>query len=175
MMRSKHLIVITILVVVMMLLSACGEKETKTTVDEAKPAETTVVLETTSEGGTVEQDSEGNKITKDSEGKVTKVEDKDGNPVDVNEYLSTHTWVENPSSKKPDLDSSSNSSASDNSNPSNKSSSSAKTGNPSSNGSGSPENNGGQNSTNSQDDEEGEIPVVIATLPDDDDMIELPD
>lgn len=169
--HSKYLIIISILIFVIMLLSACGEKGTESTADESKTAETTVVLETTLEGGTVEQDSEGNRITKDSEGKVTKVEDKDGNPIKVEEYLTTHTWVENPGSN--DSGSVSHGGSSDGS--SGNSSGSISNGS----SSGSTGNSGGsvnKNPNNSQDDNiEESIPVVIATVPDEDDMEVLPD
>ena len=124
------------------LFSACGEKQNAASPDEAAITETTVVLETTADGGTIEQDSEGNKITKDENGKVVSVEDKDGNPIDVTEYLTTHTWVEL------NGDSSGGSNGSD-----------------SSDGSG----------DSNDDNVEESIPVVIATIPDEDDTVELPD
>ena len=76
------------------LFSACGEKSNDATPDEAAVAETTVVLEYIADGGTLEQDPEGNFVTKDADGKVVSVEDKNGNPIDVVEYLETHSWVE---------------------------------------------------------------------------------
>lgn len=129
---------------VAVLLSACGEKPGEAPPDTSVITETTVVLETTADGGTVEKDSEGNKITKDKDGKVIAVEDKDGNTIEVTEYLKTHSWVEG-----------------------------------NLNGSG----NSGNGSTSSAPDStnadgevlEGDLPVIIATVPDVEDQEVIPD
>ena len=134
-------ILLCLLIICSILFTACGEQESESTKDESTPDETTVVLETTSDGGTIEQDSEGNKITKDENGKVVSVEDKDGNPVNVTEYLTTHTWVES---------------------------------NGGSGGSGG-SSGSGSSSVSGDDAVEESIPVIIATIPDEDDMVELPD
>lgn len=146
--RITALIIAVLMLAV--LLCSCGEKQDDaSTPDEVKIAETTVVLETTADGGTVEQDPDGNKITKDKDGKVTAVEDKDGNPVDVATYLETHSWVEEPGAGTAGGTSSS----------------------PESGSSQSPD-----DSSDPQEDlTEGEIPVIIASIPDDADLIELPD
>ena len=99
---KKRLIILLALMMTALLLVACGEKKTEDTDEEEKTAETTVVLETTSDGGTVEQDSEGNIVTKGADGKITHVEDKDGNPIDVAEYVKTHSLVESVESKQAD-------------------------------------------------------------------------
>ena len=69
--------IISFMVAILMiaaLFSACGEKQNAASPDEAAITETTVVLETTADGGTIEQDSEGNKITKDENGKVASMQ-----------------------------------------------------------------------------------------------------
>lgn len=142
------------------LLCACNNKKDEATPDEATATvtETTVVLETTADGGTIEQDSEGNKITKDKDGKVIAVEDKDGNPIDVDEYLQTHSWVEGSGS-------------------SGSSSGSGSSGGSEGSGSSKEESSGsGESSDGGEDLTEGEIPIVIATIPvDTDDLEVLPD
>lgn len=126
------------------LFSACGEKSGEAPPDVSVITETTVVLETTADGGTIEQDSEGNKITKDKDGKVIAVEDKDGNPIEVTEYLKTHSWVEGNSGG--------------------------------SGGSGNGGTSSAPDSTNADGELiEGDIPVIIATIPDGDDLEVLPD
>lgn len=142
---KRFLALLIVVLVFSVVLSACGSKQTGSTPNEAEVTETTVVLETTEDGGSVEQDADGNKITKDKDGKVTAVEDKDGNPIDVATYLETHSWVENAGSGN-----SSALSDSDSSNP-------------------------GQSSDPQDSVTEGDIPVVIATFPDDDNVIEIPD
>lgn len=138
------------------ILTACGEdKKEDTSGNESKSdettvaAETTAILETTSEGGTVEQDPDGNIVTKDKNGKVTEVEDKNGNPITVTEYLTTHSWVEN---------------------------SPAGSGGKSSDGGSGSVSEGDKGSTNIQGDVvEGDIPVIIATIPPEEELIELPE
>lgn len=144
---SKHLIIISLLILMIMVFSACGENRSDSTKDEAKLYETTVVLETTSDGGTVEQDTEGNKITRNQDGHVIKVEDKDGNLIDVTEYLKSHARIENPKDVKSDSFSSDNSKdiADD------------------------------RKSELQSDEGEGDIHLIIATIPDDEDMIGVPD
>ena len=161
--KSKHLIIVSMFVMIILLLSACGEKKSEATPDEAKTAETTAVLETTSDGGTVEQDSEGNIITKNSEGKVTKVEDKNGVSIDVTEYLATHTWVENSASSE----GGNNKSESDKAD---HASSNSSTGSSRISGN---EKNDSASSLNNE--AENDIPVIIATLPDDEDLSKSPD
>ena len=157
--KKKSLLFLTALLLITALLVACGNGKTISTQDEKKPAETTVVLETTSAGGTVELDSEGNKITKDENGKVTAVEDESGKPVDVVQYVTTHTWIEY-SSDTGSVDDPSKDSGSD----SNKTSSGKS-------GSGSGRDTG---STNAQGEiVEGEIPKLIATYPPEDEYVEL--
>lgn len=149
--RFNYLMIIVVFTMMIMSLSACGKNVSDSTADEGIHNETTAVFGTTSEGGTVEIDSEGNKITKDNDGNVIKVEDKNGNPIDVTEYLITHSWVTGTGAD--------NTGSSDKSNTSDNF-----------------KNNGGKYSSDQQDEEvEGDIPVVIATIPDEEDMIELPD
>lgn len=163
------------------LLSACGEDKStasddKKSGEEATTAvETVAVLETTADGGAIEQDSEGNKIIRDNTGKIIEIKDKDDNPVDITVYLSTHTWIEDPAAaggnsdpSKVDNDSSDNKTQNNDSNGTKDSSSkdpedSEKT-----------DRNVQPTSADGEGVEES-IPVVIATIPDDDDMIELPD
>ena len=169
-MKNILLIIMTaVLIVLSCVFTACGGNSDKSTADSAtsdsaKVSETTVVLETTGDGGTIEQDSEGNKIKKDENGKVVSVEDKNGSPVDVTEYLTTHKWVES----NGDSGGSGSSSGSGN-NSSGSSSGSGLSGN-----SGSSSSSGPSSGDDSEMVEES-IPVVIATIPDEDDMIELPD
>lgn len=174
--RSKHLMFFSMFVMIIMLLSACGEKKSEATADEAKPAETTVVLETTSDGGTIEQDSEGNKIAKDEKGNILSVEDKYGKPIDVEEYITTHTWGLND-------DSTGSSGGSGKASGSGGSGSSDR-----SDGSGLADGSGGRSSSGSDsgsssisgssdrdDTVEESIPVIIATIPDDKNLEKLPD
>lgn len=162
--NQSRLMYLIVGVFVIMLLTACGEdnrslSESKASTTEPSKVEatavteTTAVLETTADGGTIEKDSEGNKITKDSDGRVVAVEDKNGNSIEITEYITTHSWIE----------SDSNSGLSDNSvkgkdDPDE------------------PDDTSGNASTTAPDnnDVEGEIPVVIATFPDVDDQAELP-
>lgn len=171
--KPKHLMFVSLFVMMIMLLSACGEKKSEATADEAKPAETTVVLETTSDGGTIEQDSEGNKITKDEKGNILSVEDKDGKPIDVEEYITTHTWVvkddSSGSAEKSDGSSGENSSGH-----SDGSGISADSGGKSSSGSGSGSSSI-SGSSDRDDTVEESIPVIIATIPDDENLEKLPD
>ena len=152
---------LAVLILMSCILSACGNKNTGSSPDQASPdqsaiSETTVVLETTSEGGTVEKDPEGNKITKDKEGKLTHVEDKTGKTIEVTEYLAAHAWVENPASSGKENAGSGNSG--------------------SSGGSSDPDKKGDSKSSVSESDSvEEEIPVVIATVPNEEEMETLPD
>ena len=140
------------------MMSACSGGSDKATHDSASVHETTVIIETTADGGTIEKDAEDNKITKDKKGKVIAVEDKDGNTLVVTEYLTTHSWVEYSGAKDK---------SSDNSSDSNKGTDKDKS------GSGNSGNNG--TSSRADSDSEGEVPVVIATLPDDDQLKDVPD
>ena len=88
---KKRLIILLVLMMTALLLVACGENKADEKDDGDKTSETTAVLETTADGGTVEQDAEGNIVTKGADGKVVYVEDKDGNPVDVNEYVTKYS------------------------------------------------------------------------------------
>ena len=158
---KKHIIFLSLFLIAMMLLSACGETSDPSSENGSIPGETTVVIEQTPDGGTVEQDSEGNKITKDKNGDVVSVEDSEGNPVDVDEYLTTHGQTGTNGSS----DGASSASSTTGSSNSSSSSSSGESKDQS------------DNTGSSENDEqvEEDIPVVIATIPDDDDMVELPD
>ena len=171
MMKTKLMaLLIAAALVVSVWLAACGENGDATK-DEAPIGdtpvvkETTVVLETTADGGTVEQDAEGNKITKDKDGKVIRVEDKSGNELDVTEYLTTHSWVEGSGSDTSDASGGESGSSKNNgSNSNSNENASVGTGK-----------SGETFSSGSQEEKvEEEIPVVIATIPDDDeDLITL--
>lgn len=157
-------IFLCLVMICLILFTACGKNESGSTTDISAPSETTIVLETTSDSRIIEQDSEGNKITKDENGNVISVEDKNGNPVDVTEYLTNHTWVESNGGS-----SGSNSSGGTGSSVVPRSS---EGNNPSGTDSGStsdigPSDHGGA--------VEESIPVIIATIPADEDMVELPD
>ena len=91
---KKLLILMLSLLMAVLMLVACGKNKAEEKDDDEKTSETTAVLETTADGGTVEQDAEGNIVTKGADGKVIHVEDKDGNSVDVSEYVQTHSWIE---------------------------------------------------------------------------------
>ena len=154
-------IFVCVVILSVMLLTACGEKKSDATGDEAKTTETTVVLETTAEGGTVEQDSEGNIVTKDHDGKVVSVTDKNGNSIDVVEYVTTHQWIEY--SNTPDGNSSNSSSAANGGTSSG--------GKNSSSGTGDKKEDEKKASSDIKDEKtEDSIPVEIATVPDEDDM-----
>ena len=84
-------------------LVACGEDNkdgnnsaTEASVSETKPVETTVVMEFTPEGNTIEKDAEGNTIERSMSGKIVSVTDKDGNTVSVTEYSKAHPDIANP-------------------------------------------------------------------------------
>ena len=176
-MSQKTLIaLLTSAILLSVMLCACGDKQKNSSEDssgstESAVTETTVVLETTAEGGTVEQDSEGNKITKDKDGIVIAVEDKDGNPIEVTQYVTTHSWVEKTGkssggSTDPSIDP--NSDSGNKSNDSKK----AKTDNNKKSA------ESQKNNDVTEHREEGveeSIPVIIATIPDEEDLIELPD
>ena len=184
-MKNKYLaLILAALMILSVLLTACGEdssdalkdgkkaNETTTVSETTAVSETTVVLETTSEGGTVEKDSEGNKITKDKDGNITHVEDKEGNTIEITEYITTHTWIVTSLSENTDSDDGS-----------------AKSGNAGSSSDSSGSNSNKQssdgtkpNATNNvgsdgahEDDYEDEVPVIIATIPNESDYEELPD
>ena len=163
-MKLKNIVPIFAALLIMIgVLSACGEEKKEetssktdsqvtTTVSTSEiPKETTVVLETTPDGGTVEKDSEGNKITKAPDGTVIAVEDENGTPVDVEEYVSTHSWVQgsNSGSGTSSQNGSGNSGDSGNSGNSDKSGSSSANGSGSTDKSGSSSQNGSGNSGNS--------------------------
>lgn len=159
---------IAILLAVLMLavvFVGCGEdnsaENTGATPDTAvstKPAETTVVLETTAQGGTIEKDAQENTIERDKSGTIVSVKDKSGNTVSVTEYTKAHPDIADPSggSKSSDSDK--------------KSDAGAKTDTPSK--------TDGKDQTEAADPTEGqteeEIPQVIVDLSDDDkEIIEL--
>ena len=156
-MKKWLLILAAAVITLSCILCACGDdkKDAKSEPESKNAAEvtsasdeTTVVLETTSEGDTVEKDSDGNKITRDKTGDIVAVEDKNGNPVEVTEYLTTHSWVERKENSQADSDKSE---------------------------SGQKDNGEKKPSDVQKEDVEGEIPAIIASVPDDDEMIELPD
>ena len=97
----KKIIVIASAVIMMtLLLAACGNSG-KATPDSATPdsavssteKETTKVIETTSQGGSIEKDKEGNVIEKDKDGTIVSVKDKDGKTIEITEYITTHTYI----------------------------------------------------------------------------------
>lgn len=139
-MKKTLLLLLVLMLTAMLLLSACGDdsdadetEQTGTSPVSASSVEdvTMVVIEPTPSGGTVVTDSEGNKITRDSDGNITYIEDPNGAPVDVNEYIEEHPQE----NTAPPATSPSDGGASD---------------------------------------LEDEIPVVIATMPDDPELIEIP-
>ena len=164
---KRALFVLIVMILVSVVLTACGDKSTGSTNDESAPAETTFVLETTAQGGTIEQDSEGNQITKDNEGKVVSVKDKNGNDVNVTEYLETHSWVEGSDSGN------NNGSGADSVSGKSGSSKTDKSGGSQGSSSGKKDNASSGNSDDNVAEEE--IPVVIATIPDEDTLETLPD
>ena len=175
-MRKKVLIALLASAILLsVMLSACGDKQKNSSEDsssgtEAAVTETTAVLETTAEGGTGEQDSEGNKITKDKDGIVIAVEDKDGNPIEVTQYVTTHSWVEQSgNSSNAEAAPSANSKTDKNNNGSEDDKKTADSGKKS-------DNSQSSNASESQEEiVEESIPVIIATMPDEDDLIEIPD
>lgn len=157
-----------IVLMMAMLFTACGEDIEKTSSTEGteRPAETTVVLETTAQGGTVEQDAEGNTITKDSDGTVVSVVDKNGQPIEVAEYITTHSYINGIGSSDNMAEVSDNkSTASGSDTPKETDTSSSVF---------SPVDETVKSGQHSNDTEET-IPVIIATLPDDSELAELPD
>lgn len=166
--KNKFYSILCLLCVIVLMFVACGNQENNTTPDESVPGETTVITATTSDGGTVEKDSEGNIITKDNNGKVVSVEDKNGKTIDIAEYVTTHSWIE-----------------------SNNTDDNGAYSNLSSNGNSSTDNNGGSTDissaggdSNSESDNtsatvdenvEDDVPVIIATLPNDEELKNLPE
>lgn len=136
------------------MLTACGENKSS---DLLSPAETTFVIETTADGGTIEMDSEGNQLTKDNEGNILAVQDKSGNSIDVQTYITEHYQT---------IDSDS---ANDNSSQ-----------NGSKGYSGGKSSNGNSNLSADDDDNisdsdiEDDIPQIEVTLPDEEKLQELP-
>lgn len=176
-MKYKVIIgLVAALIAVSCLISACSGGSDKATPDSASVQETTVIIETTADGGTIEQDPEGNKITKDDKGNILSVEDKDGKTVDVETYIITHSWVVNNSStgSSGGLGKSSGSGGSSSSGQSEVSGSVDGSGESSSSGSdsGSSSISG---SSDRDDTVEESIPVIIATIPDDENLEKLPD
>ena len=123
-MKKAFIIALSVLMMTL-LLAGCGKKETATS-DSATPdssvsskiTETTKVIETTTEGGTVEQDKEGNVIEKDKSGEIVSVKDEDGKIIEITEYITAHTYVvegsgDDDSSDSDSSDSSSSSRSSD--------------------------------------------------------------
>lgn len=51
------------------------------------------VVETTSDGGKILKDSDDNVITLDKEGNIVSIKDKNGNFLIVEDYIYTHEWV----------------------------------------------------------------------------------
>ena len=153
----RSIAIVFILAFVLLMLTACGDKNDGSTKDEAKYVETVSVVETTADDGVIVKDKDGNKITVNKESKIISVEDKNGEPVSVEEYLVTHTWVEEYVSEKIiNPDNGKNSDKSDNK--SEKSNSKAEK-----------SADGGEEVT------EGEIPTAMATVPDVDDQEVIPD
>ena len=89
-MKKAFVMVLSVLMMTL-LLAGCGNKNNAATPDStaadgsvsSRITETAKVLETTSEGGTVEQDKEGNVIEKDKNGEIVSVKDKDGKTQDL--------------------------------------------------------------------------------------------
>ncbi len=179
-MKSKTILTFISVLLLLLLLTGCGEDQSKAIEESRKEAsvtaETTVVLETTGDGDTIEQDSEGNKITKDEKGTILSVEDKDGKPVDVEEYITTHTWGLNDDSSgsSGSAEKSDGSGGENSSGHPNGSGISGDPGGKSSPGKGSGASSD-SSSSNRDDTGEDSIPVVIATLPDDKDLEKIPD
>lgn len=48
------------------------------------------IIDVTDDGGTIEEDADKNVIEKDANGDVVSVTDKDGNELDVDEYIASH-------------------------------------------------------------------------------------
>ena len=111
-------------------------------------------------------------ITKDEKGNVLSVEDKDGKPVDVERYISTHARVVNSDSSG----TSGGSRKSAGSTSSGRSDGSGIFGDSEGNSS-SGKGSGSSDSGSSDRKEiiEESIPVIIETIPDEDDMEKLPD
>ncbi len=153
--------------------------------------ETLKLIETTPDGGTVEQDSDGNTIKKDKNGDIVSVEDKNGSSVNADEYVRSHPYatkntVTNSSSdsakssvtgKKSGKTSSASSGGSGSTASVNKSggSGSDSAGKSDKNGSAANDNSNSKSSLNSNSSKSGEvveeeIPTVIAVVPDEDEQ-----
>lgn len=100
-MMKKILAAIAAVCTIAAALSACGSEE-KTVPDSTEPTvavsptaspETTAVIETTADGGTLELDGEGNTLAIDKSGTIVSVTDKNGQPVTVTEYITTHYMI----------------------------------------------------------------------------------
>lgn len=144
-------------------------------------SETTKVIETTAEGGTVEKDSDGNKITKDKDGGIISVEDKNGNALDIDEYIASHPDAKKSAStdkkssntsKTSSNTKSSNTKSSSSSNSSGKSSGNTKS-SASSKSSDKSKSSSSSKSVSKNSDAKEEVPTVIVTIPDNADETEL--
>ena len=108
-----------------------------------KSKDSVSVVETTSDGGKILKDTDDNVITLDGEGNIVSIKDKNGNFLIVEDYIYTHEWLADDSY-----------------------------------GINVDKEKVGSKSTISATDAngdvtEGDIPVVIASIPDESDMIEL--
>ena len=142
---KRFLIFLISVLIIAVLAAGCscgGSKNSSSNKTSSAVSETTKVLETTADGGTVEEDPEGNVITKDKNGEITSVKDKEGNDVNVDEYKNSHE-NENNSSLSGNSSSKTSSKTSSNS----KSSSGSKS--------------SSSSSSKSNEPTEGEIPTVV--------------
>lgn len=166
-MKKRLAAVCTALIMTAMFLASCScagtpdKLNSNTSVVEQNATEETNEVLSTTDGGTVEKDKEGNKLTRDSGGELKSVEDKNGNPVSVSEYLESHpeanTSSKSSSTSKSDSSKSTVSSKSKATKSSSSSNTSSKT----------------SSKTSSETTSEGveeEIPVVIADVPDDEEL-----
>ena len=151
-MLKKTIVVMIALMMAATLLVACGDKDTETQEDPVI-SETNAFIETTADGGVVEQDSDGNIVTKDKSGNILAVKDSSGNTVDIETYIESRRQIENARSADNNSGSGDSNSSADKS----KKSNSNKT-------------------TSSVEEDEGEIPVVIGEMEDDEEqMMTIPD
>lgn len=96
--------IITVVAAVLMLtgtLAACGKNQEKQATPDstekatvaATSAETVKPTQKATEGNTAETDSEGNTIEKDKDGTIISVKDKNGEVIEITEYITTHHYT----------------------------------------------------------------------------------
>lgn len=171
---KKRLAAALCLALIAAIFGGCGCSSDVSSDKKSTVSETLSVIETTPDGGTVERDAEGNTVTKDKNGAIISVEDKNGEALEVEEYIDSHPYAVSGGSADSKQGGSGGSDKNSSSASSSKSSSKTSS-NKSSSKSSSKSSTSSKSSSksSSQAETEEEIPEVIATIPDDDKIEEI--